>query len=826
MRFPGVAVVALSLIAVTARTSAAAGAGKPQVGAPVPQPLSRSTQAVPPAGARSEERALLDRYCVGCHNQRTRAGNLALDVLDERQVELQPQTWEKVVRKLRTGLMPPAGRPRPDDATQSAFVASLSGQLDRAFERRPDPGRTETFHRLNRAEYRNAVRDVLGLEIDVADFLPADDSSYGFDNIAGVLKLSQSLMERYLTAARSIARLATGGPPPSRGGATYRVTPDAEQHDRLDGLPFGTRGGTIVRHLFPQDGEYEVKVEVAGSANASEEHRLELTIDGAPVRVFTLRPGGGRSGGYANDIDGKLSVRVPVKGGPREVAFAFHAHPADLVERVREPFPNPVISGNEGGRGGSLPSVAAVTIAGPFDATGPGDTPSRRHIFPCHPANPADESACARRIASQLARRAYRGAGTDRDVEVLLGFFEAGRKESGSFDGGVEDMVRRALVDPLFLFRIEADLRSTAPGSADSRAGVRPAGADVYRISDLDLASRLSFFLWSSVPDDQLLDLASAGRLQDPAVLERQVRRMIADPRSISLTKNFAGQWLLLRNLETARPGDPFALAFDQTLREAMQTETELFLDSTIRENRSVSEILTADYTFLNERLALHYGMAGVRGSHFRRVQLPADSPRRGVLGQGSILTVTSHATRTSPVLRGKWILNNILGTPPPDPPPNVPSLSDQRTQAKVKTMRDRMSQHRANPVCAACHSMIDPAGFALDNFDAIGRWRTVDESFNAIDASGALPDGTAFNGVTDLREALARRPERFATTATEKMLTYALGRGLEYYDMPAVRKIVAQAGADGYRWQAIIVGIVKSYPFVTRRIADARASQ
>ena len=387
-------------------------------------------------------------------------------------------------------------------------------------------------------------------------------------------------------------------------------------------------------------------------------------------------------------------------------------------------------------------------------------------------------------------------------------------------------MVRRALVDPLCLFRIETDPRSTAPGSADSRAGVRPAGADVYRISDLDLASRLSFFLWSSVPDDQLLDLASAGRLQDPAVLERQVRRMIADPRSISLTKNFAGQWLLLRNLETARPGDPFALAFDQTLREAMQTETELFLDSTIRENRSVSEILTADYTFLNERLALHYGMAGVRGSHFRRVQLPADSPRRGVLGQGSILTVTSHATRTSPVLRGKWILNNILGTPPPDPPPNVPSLSDQRTQAKVKTMRDRMSQHRANPVCAACHSMIDPAGFALDNFDAIGRWRTVDESFNAIDASGALPDGTAFSGVTDLREALARRPERFATTATEKMLTYALGRGLEYYDMPAVRKIVAQAGADGYRWQAIIVGIVKSYPFVTRRIADAGASQ
>jgi hypothetical protein len=798
------------------------GAAQAAAAQTAPQPPALSPQ----ARDGSEERALLDRYCVGCHNQRTRSGNLALDVLDERQVALQPQTWEKVVRKVRAGLMPPAGRPRPDEATQDRFVSRLSGQLDRAFEHHPDPGRTETFHRLNRAEYRNAVRDVLGLEIDVADFLPADDSSYGFDNIAGVLKLSQSLMERYLSAAKSIARLATGGPPPSRGGSTYRVTPDAEQHERLEGLPFGTRGGTIVRHLFPQDGEYEIKVELAGAGSASEGQRVDITIDGDQVHVFTLDPGGVRGRSYANDIDGKLSVRVPVKGGPREVAVAFYAHPLDLVERVREPFPNPVISGNDGGRGGSMPSIAAVTIAGPFDATGPGDTPSRRRIFPCHPGSLAEEPPCTRRIASLLARRAYRGFGTEKDVEVLLGFFGAGRKESGSFDGGVEDMVRRALVDPLFLFRVEADPRSTRLNSTASASSTTASSADVYRIGDLELASRLSFFLWSSVPDDSLLDLAIAGRLQDPAVLEGQVRRMLADRRSISLTKNFAGQWLLLRNLETVRPGDPFSLAFDQTLREAMQQETELFLDSTIRENRPVSEILTADYTFLNERLALHYGVAGVRGSQFRRVVLPADSPRRGLLGQSSILTVTSHATRTSPVLRGKWILNNILGTPPPDPPPNVPSLSDQRTQGKVKTMRDRMSQHRANPVCASCHSMIDPAGFALDNFDAIGRWRTVDESFNPIDASGALPDGTAFNGVADLREALARRPERFATTATEKMLTYALGRGLEYYDMPAVRKIVAQAGTDGYRWQAIVVGIVKSYPFVTRRAAEAGRSQ
>jgi mono/diheme cytochrome c family protein len=774
-----------------------------------------TTQANPSTQAAS--RAILDRYCVGCHNQRTRSGNLALDALDVQHVELEPQTWEKVVRKLRAGMMPPAGRPRPDEATQAHLVSWLSGELDRAFDARPDPGRTETFHRLNRTEYQNAVRDVLALQVDIADFLPADDSSYGFDNIAGVLKLSQSLMERYLSAAKTIARLAVGGPPPAVGGTTYRIAPDSEQHDRAEDLPFGTRGGTLVRHFFPQDADYDIRVDLAGSANLTDEHRLDVTIDGYQVKLFTLGPRSSRGSGYANEVDGKLTVRVPVSGGPHDVGVAFYARAADLVEGVREPFPNPVVSGNDGGRGGSMPSVTAVTIAGPHAATGPGDTPSRRRLFVCHPSNRVEETRCARRIATALARRAYRGVATNKDIEVLLTFFEEGRKESGSFDGGVEHLVRRALVDPAFLFRVESEPQPASSSTAPIGTSGQPSPA-VYRINDFDLASRLSFFVWSSVPDDRLLDLAAQGRLRDPAVLEREARRMIADPRSIALTKNFAGQWLLLRNIAIVRPGDPFSLAFDQTLREAMQTETELFVDSVIRENRPVIEVLTADYTFLNERLAQHYGVAGLRGSHFRRVVWTADSPRRGILGHASILTVTSHAIRTSPVLRGKWILNNILGTPPPDPPPNVPALPDQRTQAKVKTVRERMSQHRANAVCAACHSMIDPAGFALDNFDAIGRWRTVDESFNPIDASGALPDGTAFKGVADLRDALVRRPDRFATTFVEKMLTYALGRGLEHYDMPAVRRIVKQSAADDYRLHSIVVGIVKSYPFVMRR--------
>jgi hypothetical protein len=768
----------------------------------------------------------LNRYCVGCHNRRTLAGNFQLEDLDVTNVGANSATWEKIYRKVAAGMMPPSGRPRPDEATEDGFVAWMATELDRNFDRVPNPGRTETFHRLNRTEYRNAVRDLLGVDVVVSSFLPPDDSSYGFDNMAGVLRLSQSLMERYLSAARTVARLAVGSPPPAMGGDTYRIAPDTQQHDRAAGLPFGTRGGTVARHWFPQDGEYLIKLEVAGANTARDTHRLEITVDGAQVKMFSL---GGRGGRPPEpwEPESKLEARVQVKGGPHDVGVTFYRRPPDLLEQTRDPFPNPRISGNDGGPGGSMPALTSLTVIGPENAQPTDDTPSRRQIFVCTPATPAQEPRCAREILAKLARRAYRGLGTEKDVESLLAFYNDGRKDGGSFDAGIELAIRRLLVDPSFLFRVES-----APLTTSSRPATRPistaapAGASglVYRISDLELASRLSFFIWSSIPDDELLDLASQGRLKDPVVLDKQVRRLLADPRSVSLTQNFAGQWLLVRNMGTVRPGDPFALAFDETLREAMEKETELFFDSIVRENRPLTEILTGDYTFLNERLAQHYGIPGIQGSHFRRVALPADSPRRGILGQGAVLTVTSHAIRTSPVLRGKWILNNILGTPPPDPPPNVPTLPEQRTQAKVRTMRERMSAHRANPVCAACHNMIDPAGFALENFDAIGRWRTVDESFNPIDASGALPDGTKFTGVSELRAALTRRPQRFANTVAEKLLTYALGRGLEPYDMTAVRRIVAETKKDDYRFQSLVLAIVKSYPFTMRRSEPAEA--
>jgi len=800
----------------TAADQAAAAPGA-QAAAPVPP-------AAPPAA--SAQRALITRYCIGCHNERTKSGNLALDAIDVEDVAAQPQVWEKVIRKVGAGLMPPAGRPRPDEAAQDQFVAWLSSELQRSFDTHPNPGRTQTFHRLNRTEYHNAIRDLLAIDVEVADLLPADDSSYGFDNIAGVLKLPQSLIERYLAAAKTIARLAVGGAPPAIGGATYRLQPDFQQHDRVGDLPIGTRGGTLVRHFFPQDAEYEFKVELAGAATIREEHQLELAIDGQQINVFTLAPRGSRPGAYAPDVDGKLEITVPVTGGPHDVGVAFYRKPAVLAEGVREPFQNPRIQGGEGGLGGGLPVVTSLTIVGPHNANGPGDTPSRRRLFSCRPSAPAQEAACAKKIVEQLAQRAYRGFTTPADIDALMPFYADGRKEGGSFDHGIELVVRRVLVDPSFLFRVETDPSASAAAQpASLSAAAHTAAPAVYRISDIELASRLSFFLWSSIPDDELLSAARQGRLKDPAVLDRQVTRMIADPRSSALTENFAGQWLLVRNIATVRPGDPFSLTFDETLRESMQKETELFFDAIIRENHPVPELITADFTFVNERLATHYGMAGVQGSHFRRVELPADSVRRGILGQGSILTVTSHAIRTSPVLRGKWILNNILGNPPPDPPANVPALPDQRTQAKVKTIRERMSQHRANPVCASCHNMIDPAGFALENFDAIGRWRSVDESFNPIDASGALPDGTKFNGVAELRSALVRKPARFVNTVTEKLLTYALGRGLEYYDMPAVRRIVKDAAADQYRFKSIVLGVVRSYPFTMRSTEPAASA-
>ncbi len=783
--------------------------------------LAGASAGAQPSAATTEYRALLDQYCVSCHNEalvqgtdeprtalisQLRAVGLSLDTLDLATVGEDAAHWEQVVRKLRAGLMPPAGRPRPDDATHDAFKTWLETQLDAAGVAHPDPGRTAPFHRLNRAEYRNAIRDLLALEIDVDDFLPADDASFGFDNIGGVLRMSQSLLERYLSASRSISRLAVGSPPPTAVSETYRAAQDEQQHERADGLPFGTRGGMLIRHQFPLDADYDILVQLSGTRGLAGVHQLEVTVDGEQVELFTFgpRPTDGEPNPYVTGSS--VEVRVPVDAGPREVGVAFYRTPPVLVEQVRERFQNPRTSGNSGGPGGALPSVGSVTIAGPYDARGPGRTPSRERIFVCRPTSPSNEPGCARTILSALAHRAYRQPVTAGELEVLIEFYEMGRLDGGSFEDGVELALRRLLVSPEFLVRIEADPAGVAPDTS-------------YAVTDLELASRLSFFLWSSIPDDELLAVAERGELSDPAMLERQVRRMVNDSRSAALTENFVGQWLQLRNLATVvRPGDPYSLAFDETLRHGMLRETELFVDSIIREDRSVLELLTADYTFLNARVAGHYDIPNVQGSHFRRVTLPPDSPRGGLLGQGSILTLTSHAIRTSPVLRGKWILNNILGTPPPDPPPNVPALVDKKTHAKVATMRERMAAHRDNPVCAACHSMIDPAGFALERFDAVGRSREVDESFNQLDTSGVLPDGTAFGGVSELRAALVRKPERFSNTVTEKLLTYALGRGLDYYDMPAVRRIVRDAAADDYGMQSIIVGIVNSYPFLHRR--------
>ena len=781
------------------------------------------SQAQPASGAEEQSayRALLDEYCVTCHNQALVEGSgtartalvsqlsavgLTLDTLDLSAVGGAAAHWEQVVRKLRSGLMPPAGRPRPDSALLDGFRAWLESRLDENWSADPDPGRTATFHRLNRAEYRNAIRDLLALEIEVDDFLPADDASFGFDNIGGVLRMSQALLERYLVASRAISRLAVGSPPPTTVSETFRAAQDEQQHLRAEGLPFGTRGGMLIDYRFPLDADYDLRIQLSGNRGLREEHRVEVTIDGELIQHFTLgpAPGDGQPNPYTTGA--ALDLRVPVEAGRHDVGVAFSRNPPVLVEQVRERFQNPRTAGNSGGPGGAMPFVSNVTIVGPHNRRGPGETPSRARIFRCAPTTVSEEPGCAREILGTLARRAYRGPVAEADLAVLLEFYEMGRADGGSFDAGIELALRRLLVSPEFLVRIEAD-----PATVDP--------ATPYRVSDFELASRLSFFLWSSIPDDELLTLAERGELSAPATLERQVRRMVADPRSGSLTSNFAGQWLQLRNLATVvRPGDPYSLAFDETLRQAMIQETELFFDSVVRNDRSVFDLLTADYTFLNERLAGHYNVPNVQGSHFRRVMLPADSPRGGLLGQGSILTLTSHAIRTSPVLRGKWILNNILGTPPPDPPPNIPALDDKKTQAKVATLRERMSAHRANPVCAACHSMIDPAGFALERFDAIGRSREVDESFNVLDTSGVLPDGTAFDGVADLRAALVQRPDRFATTVTEKMLTYALGRGLDYYDMPAVRRIVREAAAHDYGMHAILTGIVNSYPFLHRR--------
>ena len=758
--------------------------------------------------------ALLGRYCVTCHNERIVAGRgaapsmlvaqlrtagLALDALDPAHVGPDADAWERVVRKLEARTMPPVGRPRPDDAAYGEIADWLETALDRAAAASPNPGRRPALHRLSRTEYRNAVRDLLALddlprEFDVTTLLPADNVTSGFDNLADLLFVSPATLERYLAAARKIARLAVGDTAMPPIVDRYQLDRDLIQDGHLDGLPLGTRGGTVIRSHLPADGEYVLTVEFAQAAR--EEHEVEVSVDGARTSLFTI--GGrplvrGASGVFAFEAEPPVDVRLPLGAGPREIAVAF-------LQKTGAQHESLVRASRRGQR--REPAIATVTLSGPYGVDGAGDTPSRERIFTCRPAPGLAADACAREILSTLARRAYRRPVTGADLDLLLPFYEEGRA-AGGFERGIQRALERLLVSPEFLYRIERDPEDAAAGAP-------------YRVSDLELASRLSFFLWSSIPDDALLDRAVDGSLRDPAVLEAEVRRMLSDDRSRALVDNFAAQWLFLRDVAAKEPDPGFFPGFDENLRQSFERETALFIDSVLREDRGVAELLTADYTFLDQRLAKHYGIPHVYGSHFRRVSLEGTA-RRGLLGQGSILTLTSYATRTSPVLRGKWILENLLAAPPPPPPPDIPALAERTDDGAALSMRAAMERHRANPACASCHAQMDPLGFALENFDAVGRWRTRSESNDAIDASGVLPDGASFEGPDGMRQALLREPQRFAATVTEKLLTYALGRNVESYDMPAVRAIVRGAGHDGYRFSSLVLGIVRSTPFQMR---------
>ncbi len=777
-------------------------------------------------------RAVLDQYCVTCHSETVVRGagpseptplvsqlrmvGLMLDATDLANIEEDTEIWEKVVRKLRTRAMPPQPRPRPDEATYDGLVSWLETELDRAAAAHPNPGRRPAVHRLNRAEYANAIRDLLALDIDGQSLLPPDDSGYGFDNIADVLSVSPMLTERHLSAARKISRLAVGDPTLRPATETFAVGKYLRQDRRVsDDLPFGSRGGLAVDYYFPLDAEYIVRIyllrtydgRVRGLANASE---LEVRLDGELVETRTIggplydADGEPRRRNLRNSADDGQEVRFRATAGPGTLAVSF-VNKASVPEGMLRPH-YAVTSYEYAGDQTIEPGIGSIELRGPYDVRGRGDTPSRRQIFVCRPRGPQEEEPCATEILSKFARRAYRRPATEDEVEMLLGFYEAGRR-NGDFDAGVEMALRRVLVSPKFLFRTEEDPSNVPPGAA-------------YHVSDFELASRLSFFLWSSIPDDELLDVAERGQLRQPAVLEAQVRRMLADRRSHALVSNFGGQWLYLRNMRLVSP-DPYAFPdFDQNLRQAMEREMALFLESQIREDHGVADLLTAGYTFVNQRLAEHYGIPNVYGNHFRRVTLtPEHDARKGLLGKGSLLTVTSYAHRTSPVLRGKWLLENVLGMPPPPPPPDVPAFDESDDQEVApRSMRERMEAHRSNPVCASCHKLMDPLGFALENFDGVGRWRTTSEAGTPIDAAGTLADGTEVDGPASLRQALLNRKEDFVTTVTEKLLTYALGRGVEYYDGPAVRRIVRDAAASDYRWSSLVLGIVESTPFQMRR--------
>jgi hypothetical protein len=724
---------------------------------------------------------VLDKYCTECHNATDWAGGVAFDVLNPTDIASDSEAWEKAIRKLRTGMMPPAGKPRPQRAVLEAFAGELATRLDSAGHSRPFPG-TKSLHRLNRTEYANAVRDVLGLGIDVSTLLPEDDSAEGFDNIADVLGVSPTLVQSYVSAALKISRWAVGDRSMQPTMVRYVAPPGLSQREHIEGLPLGTRGGMRFTHNFPLDAEYEIRI-AAGTGfrfagPTMPDPQLDVTLNGQQVQAPDLR-----------------RFRIKVPAGPQSIAIAL-VEPAnwggvdDLHARAnyrRDDFEN-------------------VVINGPFNATGPGDTPSRRAIFVCRPTDTASEAPCARRILTHLATRAFRRpvAENDPSIDTLMKFYEVGRKRQ-DFESGIQQGIGRLLTDPQFLYRIEKDRTDVADGG-------------VYRITDLELASRLSFFIWSSVPDPELLEIASQNRLSDPKMLEQQTRRMLADARSSELVDNFVGQWLHLRQLKSAQPSDR---DFDQNLREAFQQETQLLFANIVREDRPVIELLDADYTFVNDRLARHYGIEGVRGSYMRRVSLPKNSPRRGLLGQGSILTVTSVGDRTSPVIRGAWVMETLMGAPVPQPPPGVEADLKAEENAKPSTVRVRLERHRESPSCAACHQIMDPIGFSLENFDLVGRWRDRDGD-SPVDTSGQLVDGTPLSSPQALRAALLSRKDSFVTSLTEKLLTYALGRRIEYFDQPAIRDIVRAADRENDRFSAIVLGIVRSEPFQFKAKAPA----
>jgi len=781
-----------------------APAASQQAPVPAPRAQSATTAASPaaPAETAASTRALLDKYCVTCHNTRAKTANLMLDQLDLARLSDHAEVGEKVIRKVRAGLMPPTNMPRPSDTDLGSMVSWMETQLDHGAQTHlPAPG----LHRLNRTEYTNAIRDLLALEVDATKFLPADDSTRGFDNIAGALTMSPALMEAYLSAAGKISRLAMGDvTAPTQ--AVFDVPADTAQNHHVEGLPFGTRGGILIKHQFPVDGDYSFKVKgvtgyfqaVLGGVTGEQ---LEVTVDGERVKVFDWDKEISNTTG-----NGRSTPKVPVKAGLHTVGVTFIATNDIPGSELNRPFQRTM--NTPGSIPGFIfyPHVGQVEIEGPYNVKGTGDTAARRRIFACKPASPAQETPCARQIVSTLAKRAFRRPMTAADVNALMTFYREGRKEEGSFDGGIEAALQRILADPEFIYRGETEPATVAVGRS-------------YKVSDLALAARLSFFLWSSIPDDQLIDLAAQGQLSNPVVLEKQVRRMLADPKSEALVRNFTGQWLNVRSLAASEPVVNLFPDFDDNLRNAYQREIELFFAAVVQEDRSVLDLLDGNYTYVNERLAKHYGIPNVYGPRFRRVTLPASlEMRRGLLGKGALMTVTSAAARTSPVARGKWYLQTFLGVSPPDPPQDVPALTERKQDTtgntKPPTMREALQMHRVNPTCSSCHQIFEPMGLALENFDAVGAWRTLDEG-QPIDASGVLPDGTKVNGVIELRQSLrARYADQFAQVVAEKLLTYALGRGTEYQDMPMIRRITDDAAKNGYHFSSLVMTIVKSDMF------------